>query len=111
MARNGSRAMMNDEEPGVVQLPRPAPISSLSDLAIPKLATLPVRVRSGICARVAGERNATTAQSVTKSKSAAICNLCIRLMLLLLSRAGRPVGTPCLFAMSQARAEFLVRGG
>jgi hypothetical protein len=38
MARNGSRLMIKDEESGVVQSPRPAPISSVSDLAMPSFA-------------------------------------------------------------------------
>src|SRR5215471_13149160 len=50
MARKGSRAMMNDDESGVVELPRPAPICCVRDLAMPKLATLGVCVRSGNCA-------------------------------------------------------------
>ena len=46
MARKGSRAMMKAEEPGVNRSPRPAPICSVKDLAMPSLAVLGARVRS-----------------------------------------------------------------
>ncbi|PYQ49353.1 MAG: hypothetical protein DMF78_18485 [Acidobacteria bacterium] len=46
MARKGSRAMMNADEPGVIQSPRPAPISSMSDFAMPAPAALGAVVRS-----------------------------------------------------------------
>src|SRR3954463_6664061 len=46
MARKGSRAMRNDEELGIPQSPRPGPISSANDLAMPSFAVFGCSVRS-----------------------------------------------------------------
>ena len=50
-ARAGSRAMMYAEESGVFTSPRPAPICSASDLAMPALAVFGFCVRSIDCPR------------------------------------------------------------
>ena len=50
MARKGSRAMMKEDDPGVSQSPRPVPISSSSDFAMPAPAALGAAVRSTSCA-------------------------------------------------------------
>src|SRR5882762_7687871 len=50
MERNGSRLMMYTDDPAVITSPRPAPISSSSDLLMPALAVFGACVLSIICA-------------------------------------------------------------
>src|SRR5258705_7178548 len=70
MARNGSRAIMNDDESGVIQSPAPAPISCVSDLAMPKLATLGFCVRSVICAHAGAPHQIVTPPEMRNKNSA-----------------------------------------
>ena len=58
--------MMKDDESGVVQLPRPAPICWASDLAIPSLAALGASVRSTSCP-TAGTTTPTTRTTVAST--------------------------------------------
>jgi len=70
MARNGSRAMIKDEESGVAQSPVPAPICSVRDLAIPKFAAFGFCVRSFSCAKAECCQN--TIAKVTSDKKIAV---------------------------------------
>jgi hypothetical protein len=63
---------MNDEESGTIQPPRPVPISSINDLAMPKFATLGFWVRSGICARAAVPYLRVTIAPASSIKTVAI---------------------------------------
>src|SRR5215510_37173 len=67
--------MIKDDEPGTMEPPRPTPISSVSDLAMPKFATFGFCVRSGIwaLARVP-YRSVTVAAIARRNKIAAIFN-------------------------------------
>lgn len=68
--------MMNDDEPGTVKLPRPAPISSSNDFAMPKFATFGFCVRSGIWALADKPYRTVMNPAATKrNKNAAIFNL------------------------------------
>src|SRR5262245_26395396 len=75
MARNGSRAIIKDEESGVFQSPVPAPICSVRDLAIPKFAAFGFCVRSFSCAKAESRSQNTIARVTIDKKIAVILSL------------------------------------
>jgi hypothetical protein len=75
MARNGSRAIIKDEESGVLQSPVPAPICSVRDLAIPEFAAFGFWVRSFNCAKAESCSQDTIARVTIDKKIAVILSL------------------------------------
>src|SRR6266850_491950 len=92
MPRNGSRAMMNADESGVIESPSPAPISCASDLAIPKLATLGFWVRSVIWADAGEYCQKVAAQRMRRTRAKDIFSLACFIHELLLRIVGHGSG-------------------
>src|ERR1044072_8406087 len=75
IARKGSRAIIKDEESGVLQFPVPAPICSVRDFAIPKFAAFGFCVRSFSCAKAESCCRNTIARVTIDKKITVILSL------------------------------------